>query len=67
MSQTKKKIKANIELYKELKDLWEWLGFCIFMNNWKKASITCDKIDKLKQHHCIINFFAYQFRMWSII
>ena len=48
----------NIELYKELKELWDWLGFCIWMGNWKKASETSNKIDKIGKNHKIINFFA---------
>ena len=57
----------NIELYKELKELWDWLGFCMWVGNWRKVNETFDRINELKKNHYIINFFAYLFRAWRII
>ena len=51
-------------VYKELKELWSWLDFCVWVGNWRKASETCDRIDKLKQRHKIANFFARLFYVW---
>lgn len=59
-----KNLRSNIKLYKELKELWYWLGFYIWVENWRKASEISNKIDELKEEHRIINFFAYTFHAW---
>ncbi len=33
--------------YKELKELWDWLDFCAWVGNWKKANETSNKIDEI--------------------
>lgn len=54
----------DMETYKELKELWDWAGFCIWVGNWRKANETFDKIDELKKGHKLANFFAYIFHAW---
>ena len=53
-----KRLHSNIELYKELKELWNWLNLYVWMEYWKKAIEVANKIDKLKEGHEVINFFA---------
>ena len=48
-------------MYKELKELWDWLGFCVWVGNWRKASETSNKIDEIAKNHKIANFFAMMF------
>ena len=51
-------ILKNMKIYKELKNLWSWLGFVLWCGNWRKAEETCQKIDTIAKQHPIINFFA---------
>lgn len=45
--------------YKELREYWSFLGFCIWAGNWKKASWICiNRIDPLAHEHPILNFIA---------
>ena len=53
-----------MEIYKKLKELWDWVGFCIWVGNWRKANETFDKIDELKKGHKLANFFACMFHTW---
>ena len=36
--------------------LWDWLGFYIWMENWRRANMQCDRIDEFKKEHPIRNF-----------
>ena len=47
--------------YKELKELWDWLDFCVWVGNWRKANETSSKIDEIAKNHKIANFFAMMF------
>ena len=45
--------------YKELREYWSFLGFCIWMGNWKKASWICNnRIAPLAREHPILDFIA---------
>lgn len=50
-----------MKIYKELAELWDWAGFCLWVGNYRKANETFDRIDKLKEGHRIANFFACLF------
>lgn len=47
------------KIYEELREYWSFLGFCIWVGNWEKASWICDnRIEPLAQKHPILNFIA---------
>ena len=51
-------IKSNLKYAIEL---WDDLGFYIWMMNWRKANIQCEKIGTFKKEHPIYNFVAMLF------
>lgn len=51
-------------VYKELKELWDWLGFCMWVGNWRKVNEKYNEISKLKEGHKVANFFACLFHAW---
>ncbi len=45
--------------FKELREYWNFLGFCIWVGNWKKASWICDnRIIPLEKEHPVLSFIA---------
>lgn len=54
-------VKELWKAFKEGQELWDWLGFCLFMNNFRKANDACDKIDEYEKRHPILNAIAMWF------
>ena len=52
-------LSTNMIIFKELREYWDFVGFCLWLGNWKKASYVCENlIDPLAKEHPILNFFA---------
>lgn len=54
----KKNIKELKKNYKTGKELWDNLGYFVFMQQWGKAHCVSNEIDTYKKAHPILNFFA---------
>lgn len=50
-----KELKKN---YKTGKELWDNLGYFVFMQQWGKAHCVSNEIDIYKKAHPILNYFA---------
>ena len=50
-----KELKKN---YKTGKELWDNLGYFVFMRQWDKVHYVSNEIDIYKKAHPILNFFA---------
>lgn len=35
-----------------------WLGFYIWMGDWRRANMQCDRIDEFKKEHPVCNFIG---------
>ena len=54
-----RKIKKTLDTLKELYEYWSFLGFCLWVGNYKKASWICEnKIDPIAREHPILNFIT---------
>ena len=50
-----------MKAYRELVELWDWLGFYIFMMRWDKANVVCHEIDAYKEPHPIAYYLSWLF------
>lgn len=48
-----------MKTFKELHEYWNFVGFCLWAGNWKKASYVCNNlIEPLAKEHPILNYLA---------
>lgn len=38
-----------MKAFKEIMDIWDFMGYCLWVGNYKKASEQCDKLDVYKK------------------
>ena len=50
-----------MKAYRELVELWDWLGFYLFMQRYDKASAVCGEIDAYKESHPIAYYLSWLF------
>lgn len=43
-----------MKIFKEIMNEWNWLGFVIWVGNWRKAQESCQRLDKYKKNHSVI-------------